>query len=35
MPPEAAFEALRNEARLGWRRADLVDVFVKIQPGRV
>jgi putative two-component system response regulator len=34
LAPEAAFEALQNEVRLGWRRADLVEAFLKIQRGR-
>jgi response regulator RpfG family c-di-GMP phosphodiesterase len=33
MPPEGAFDALENEVRLGWRRADLVETFVRIRRG--
>lgn len=35
MPPETAFEALANEVRVGWRRADLVETFVRLRRGRL
>jgi cyclic di-GMP phosphodiesterase len=35
LPPHLAFEELRREAALGWRRRDLVDTFIDVLSGVV
>lgn len=34
LPPQAAFEALRREVTLGWRRGDLVNAFIELRDER-
>jgi len=34
MPPQAAYDELFREAERGWRRRDLVEAFVALEPGR-